>query len=65
MPVSRKDKGFGSTRGRVGDAIEIRPWSTGITADHPLCRKCTWVHRGGKFALKFVNRACRIHGKLA
>ena len=49
---------------RGGDGANIRPWSTGIEAERPLCSKCTWVHMGSVFKLKFVNRACRHHGTL-
>jgi hypothetical protein len=50
---------------RGSDAVRVRPWTTGIEAPHPQCSACTWVHAGGVFKLKFVNRACRKHGKLA
>lgn len=51
-----------NTRGT--DGSNVRPWSTGIEADHPLCQSCTWVRAGGRFKLKFVSRACGQHGKL-
>lgn len=51
-----------ATRGSDGTAI--RPWSTGITASAPQCHRCTWVPADGIWKLKFVNRACRKHGKL-
>jgi hypothetical protein len=50
---------------RGSDAPRVRPWTSRITAPHPMCDKCTWVHSGNKFKLKFVNRACRQHGRLA
>jgi hypothetical protein len=60
--VGRKQSGK-STRG--SDASRVRPWTAGVTSDHPACHKCTWVPMGGKFRLKFVNRSCRQHGRLA
>jgi hypothetical protein len=56
---------MGGKQTRDNDAPRVRPWTSGVTAPHPTCHACTWVHSGGKFKLKFVNRACRQHGRLA
>lgn len=51
------------TRGTDGESI--RPWTAVVTARQPDCHECTWVPSGGKWKLKFVNRACGKHGRLA
>lgn len=48
----------------------MRPWSFLEISDHPECWQCTWVwapditnRRRNGFALKYVNRACPMHGR--
>ena len=54
-----------NTLGNPGRGEGIRPWTAGITADHPECHDCTWVPKGKGWALKFVSRACSKHRNLA
>jgi hypothetical protein len=36
-----------------------------ILADSPECEDCTWCFTAiGGFVLKYINRACRLHGRL-
>lgn len=53
------------TRGSPPRGETIRPWTAGITADQPTCHRCTWVPRGKRWALKFVNRSCWKHRRYA
>jgi hypothetical protein len=44
--------------------IHIMP-VTEVENGFPTCDHCTWVATGfRKFRLKYINRACRIHGNL-
>lgn len=58
-------RGSETTRGSPDRGESIRPWTSGITAENPTCHRCSWVRKGGEWALKFVNRGCSKHGKLA
>jgi hypothetical protein len=36
-------------------------FSSRVVADAPGCGLCTWSPRDGRWALKFVSRACVLH----
>lgn len=53
------------SRGTTPRGETIRPWAARITADQPNCHECTWVPKGRRWTLKFVNRACSKHRRYA
>ena len=46
---------------RGGSASALVAFSSHVVADAPGCELCTWSPRDGRWALKFVNRACMQH----
>jgi hypothetical protein len=44
-----------------GSASAELAFSSRVVADAPGCGLCTWSPRDGRWALKFVNRACVLH----
>jgi hypothetical protein len=48
-------------RARGGSASAEVAFSSHVVADAPGCGLCTWSPRDGRWALKFVNRACVLH----
>ena len=48
-------------RARGGSASAMVAFSSHVVADAPGCGLCTWSPRDGRWALKFVNRACVLH----
>jgi hypothetical protein len=48
-------------RARGGSASAEVAFSSHVIADAPGCGLCTWSPRDGRWALKFVNRACVLH----
>jgi hypothetical protein len=60
--------GTGSGTARIAQGhpsrIRIIPL-TEVTGEFPGCDKCTWVAIGfKKWRIKYINRACRVHGKV-
>ena len=43
-------------------AVPVPPWLGNIT--EPWCQECSWAVRGGVLTVKYINRACRAHGKI-
>jgi hypothetical protein len=48
---------------RVGNAENIRPFSTGISVKNAndRCSDCAWNFMNGEWRLKFVSRNCKSH----
>lgn len=62
MPKGSNQRNRSLGSGSRGE--EIRAFASGVTADRPECSRCTWVPRGKRWALKFVNRSCSEHRSL-
>lgn len=43
-------------------AVSVAPWLGGIT--EPWCAECSWAELNGVMTIKYISRACPVHGRV-